>query len=113
MEVELVYMQLYLDKGCQISGKRIITFSQKTPQFSCYRGRSHELSHLHEAPSSQRYLPPEAASSWFYRLCPLPPSSPTCSQLHFPFPFPVPSSQHLPFIILYILTVSEAAFKSS
>ena len=115
-EVELVCIQVYLDKGCQISGKRIITFSQKTPQFSCYRGRSHELSRLHEAPS-QRYRPPPPPHPGciilVLPLCPLRLSSPTSSQLHFPFPFPVPSSQHLPFMILYILTLSEAAFKSS
>ena len=30
MEVKLVYIQTFLDKGCRNSGKRIIIFSQKT-----------------------------------------------------------------------------------
>ena len=30
MEVELVYIKIFLDKGCRNSGKRIIIFGQKT-----------------------------------------------------------------------------------
>ena len=56
-------------------------------KFSWYRGRSHELSHLRSASSFQRCPPSKPAPSQFYLLCPLPPSSPTCSQLCFLFPY--------------------------
>lgn len=42
MEVELVYTQIFLDKGCQKSGKTMKSSAKNSPQFSCYSSRSHE-----------------------------------------------------------------------
>ena len=87
MEVKLVYIQTFLDKGCRNSGKRIIIFSQKTLSSAGTEVGAMSCPTCARLPLSRGVPPSKPAPSQFYLLCPLPPSSPTCSQLCFLFPY--------------------------